>query len=198
MNKFWESINKLLRSQQPKAPSVPFIHEVYKVSEEELNDFGRWSDGSEREELQAWIQSEFARHQHNLDRSDFDIDFLDTKSANGFVIFLQKKGIRPQSARHLIRYFMEKIKPEGYLVYMSDIRSQEKNGRIEKVLRHYLKPRIKYDGDRKLMQLFGNISLEIISHDGKEVQLRVSALTKRDHSMDTPQSINQLYELILS
>jgi hypothetical protein len=198
MSKFWDSIFKFLGSQPQHTSAIPFIHEMYRVSEEELKDFAMWTESKERKALLRWIQTEFSRHQHEINRTDMRIDFLDTVSAKGFVIYLDKTGISSQTARHLLRFFMEKIKPYGYLVYMSDVRSREKNGRIEKTLRHYLKPRLKYNEDKKLIKLFGNISLEVISFNGQDAQLRFSALTKRDHSMNQAMSINQLYEAIMT
>ena len=197
MKSIREVLKKLFESEANKKASQPYVHEPWELTPNQQIESEEWAKGPECKELLDWIWKNHMNHIHKIGTVEHAIAFLNTPSANGFVLYLSEMDLDLQEALNFIHLLKEKVRKLGYYIYMSDVMSRSKSSSLETTYRHYLKPRHSLNELNKQKQLFGNITLEVVTRNDKNYVVKFSALTKRDFAFDQAEEINQLYSIIL-
>ncbi len=213
MADLWDYIRKLFRQAEESSPSQPLIHEVIRRSEAEKADFAHWKETLVCRRLLDWLSDQFAIYRVDPDRIDEGLDFLDTPSSKGFVIYFYKTRYSPRDVIFLFDLLKERVLELGYRTQVSDTRTYQRPKWVETVERHYLKPR-PASGDEqenvsityghpaaprgaKFNQEFGNITIELHRRDDRDHYLKLQATSYRDHLFEEAREFRELMQRIL-
>lgn len=211
MSDLWKYLKNLFGNHGKSSAANPFSHEVLKMSMEEEIEFENWKKSIYKHRVIDFLHQEYSNFITNntLDRS---IDFLNTPSSKGFVIHCTISEFDSESLRHLFTYLKERVLTIPYRKYLSDEMTYEKNGKLERVERHYLKPPIVKEeksemkiplattpikSKRKFDQKFGNITIELISQNDVLSSLKFHATGYSDHLYMETAKFEGLMEIVL-
>ncbi len=188
----WTWLRQLFQQVTHSTPAHPVLHELIQRSEEEKQDYQHWKQTLVRRRLMDWLWHQYATFCVDPDGIDEAIDFLDLPAAKGFVIHLHHTRYSDRDARHLMDYLRERVRAIGYRGQLSDRRVFQRDGEIEQVERHYLKPRPGRGAQGKLDQGFGNILIQLTWRDDQLYHLTFQANTYNDYLFEAPRAFEGL------
>ena len=198
MSDFWEYLKNLFNKGEESSPSNPLIHEVIERSEKEKADFEVWKTTLVRRRLQDWLADQYAIYKVLPADIDEAIDFLNTPSSKGFVIYFYKTQYSKRDVQHLFDYLKDLIKAIDYRIQVSDRRTYTKAQSVETVERHYLKPKPGNLEVGKLNQRYGNISIELTLRDEKPYHLKLRATIYQDRAFKEGEDFKDLMQVLVS
>ena len=181
-NEFWDKIKKMFQEQEQIPSNIPIIHEVIERSSEEQLLFEKWCLSTQRQGFVDWLQGQYDFWLLNPNGKRIGIDFLSTPSSKGFVLFFRELNFSQKECVFIFDFLQSKVLGLNYKPSLSDVRIFNRSKYVEGIHRHYLKPRIKLVSGEKSDQIFGNISVDLISRDDVFVQLKFSATTYNDQN----------------
>lgn len=199
----WSKVRQLLHQWLPAsidspAQRVQEVHEVLDRTEDERLAFRQWKacqgDGTFLDRL---------RHAYNVHRAGMDpedeaVDFLEFRTTNGFILYLQDDPELAEDAIHIMDDLRDRIKKMGYRLAVSDRRIRNQNGRLETVEKHYLKPPLNRSTGEPTDQLFGNITIELLKCTGHACNLKFIATYYTDRSYLPPHDFGELMDELIS
>ncbi|HKK39042.1 MAG TPA: hypothetical protein VJ949_06475 [Cryomorphaceae bacterium] len=153
-------------SQEEMAP----VKEKLTRGEKFLFEFQEWKDSNRS----AAVLSRLSSLHHDV-RNGRETDLLHihkTPQANGF-FFDQRTGVEAEEFSFVLDHFKERALEEGYTIYTSEKRYQEKSDYVQEVERHYLKPTIDPSMETPIDQRYGNILLEYVAYNNNPAYLKV-------------------------
>ena len=191
----WKRLKELMLQTDTSTRSRPAIHTTLERPNNSLASFKKWKDNTSYYSTMDWILSNYQSYLAGgkVDRS---IAFLNTPSKKGFVLYLADNNIETQHPEHLMDYLKERIINLGYNLYTSDLKSYSAQDGIETQQRHYLKPPLEFVPNKKLSQLFGNISIDLILKNDNPYLFKFSATTYQDHMFADAKKFDQLMKTI--
>ncbi len=214
MPDIWDYFKNLFRKAESSSPSQPLIHEMIERSEEERRDYAFWKSTMVSRRLQDWLHDQYAVYRIAPDDIDEALDFLDTPSSKGFVIYFHKTRYSPRDVRHFFDYLKEQVLGLDYRPQISDVRTYQRSEWVEMVERHYLKPRPAFqrrnlsvtpshsttldDAAEKFNQRFGNITIEHHLRNERPYYLKFSATSYQDALFTEAEEFRILMQHILS
>ena len=197
MSEFWNNIKKIFTAAEKSSPSKPLIHELIQRSEIEREDYERWKNTLVCRRLIDWLNDQYAIYQllpYNIDEG---LDFLNTPSSKGFVIHFSQTRYSLRDVTHFMDYLKEKVRQLGYRIQISDARTYHRANWVETIQRHYLKPRSKFEGNKKMNQAYGNITIEMELHNEQPHNLRFRATTYQDQLFQDSYNFKELMQEML-
>ena len=198
MADLWEYLKNLFGRADKSSPAHPFIHELIERSEQEQADYERWKKTLVRRRLQGWLADQYAIYSVLPDDIDEALDFLDTPSSKGFVIYFHKTQYSLRDATHFCDFLRERVLSLNYRTQISDTRTYQKAGWVETSERHYLKPRPeRLEEQGKMRQQYGNITIELILRDERPFNLKMQATHYRDFQFEEPWDFKELMQHLL-
>ena len=198
MADLWEYFKNLFRKAEESSPSDPLIHEVIKRSPEEIEDYKTWVETLVRRRLQDWLFDQYAIFRKLPEDIDEALDFLNTPSSKGFVIYFHQTQYSKRDTRHFLDFLKEKVRELKYRIQISDTRTYKKGTWIETVERHYLKPPPNFQEGGKFNQGFGNITLELVFRNENPYLLKLQATIYKDSLFHEADEFKELMQFILS
>lgn len=173
-----------------------FIHEEFKIDAiQNLKD---------HEDFEVIKNKDFVKWYNNyLDWkiSGFsmnpEISFFDNLKSKGIALHCQELPFDTNFYMSLIKYIADRCKGTGYILKLSEVKSIPKEGNIEKIHKVYLKPSARLSKGEKSLQIFGNISLELIGINGENTLFRLLANTYKDHKFYDAEDFDIFVEGIL-
>ena len=198
MSDFWEYFKNLFNKEEKSSPSNPLIHEVIERSDKEKEDYERWVNTLVRRRLQAWLADQYAIFRVLPADIDEALDFLDTPSSKGFVIYFYQTQYSLRDVTHFLDFLKDKVKTLEYRIQVSDRRTYTKNSVVETVERHYLKPRPGALDAPKLNQRYGNISIEMTLRNEQPYHLKLRATTYQDSQFKKGEDFKELMQALMS
>lgn len=197
MSDFWDYVKNLFKKAEESSPSNPVVHELIKRSAEEYADYEEWKNSLIRRRLTDWLGNQFTNYQLEQESGDEVLDFLNTPSAKGFVIYFFKTRYTEREVNHFFDFLKEQVQQMNYRIQISDTRTYNRNKWVERLDRHYLKPRIKPIDGQKLNQRYGNILIEL-QYRGEQVHhLRFRATSYQDHLFTKADAFEELMQRLL-
>lgn len=197
MADFWDRLRNLFRTVEESSPSNPAVHELIRRSEDEKQDYAFWKDTLVRRRLQNWLADQYALFRVAPDDIDEALDFLDTPSSKGFVVYFFKTGYSRRDVQHFFDYLRERVLELGYRTQISDTRTFSRPQWVETVERHYLKPPSRDREAGKFFQEFGNITIENHLRDEQVHYLKFRATIYKDHQFHEAKTFQQLMQEVL-
>ena len=193
----WAKFKDFFQQSEESSPSKPLIHEMIKRTEEEKKDYDFWKRRLISGRLLSWISDQYAIFQALPNDTDKAIDFLNTPSSKGFVIHLYKTEYNERDVTFLFDFLKEKILALEYRTQISDRREFNRTDWVEKIERHYLKPKPDFLKTEKFNQGFGNITVELLFRNDKPHQLKFRATIYKDHLFKEAETFQSLMKSIL-
>lgn len=198
MKDIWDYFKGLFQKAAESSPSNPYIHELISRPKEYKPAFEAWKYSATCQRLSEWVEGQYGLWQVLPDDTDDAIDFLDTPSSKGFVIYLNKTtDFQKQDAFHFFDLLKERVQTLNYKSQISDTRTWIHQSRVETVERHYLKPRPSWAENSKFDQRFGNITIELFLRNDAPQQLKFRATSYNDHLYSKAESFSDLIQAIL-
>jgi len=193
---FWEQIKKIFQSAEDSKPYQPVVREAISRTESELTDYEQWKNTLAKRRLLDWLQAEYVNFLVNPKHVDASLDFLKTRSSNGFVIHFHKTQYPLRDVTHFFDYLKERVLLLGYRKYTSDTRTYNRPNWVETINRHYLKPSINFGRAQgeKVNQRFGNITIEVLFRDEKVYNLKFSATSYSDYKYEPADDFDGLMQ----
>lgn len=197
MSNIWNQIKALFSAAEESSPLQPAIHEVIKRSEKELEDYEFWKNTIVCRRLSDWLGNQFALYQSLPNDTDEAIDFLNTPSMKGFVIHFAQTQYSKRDAVHFLDFLKEKVKILNYRIQLSDVRTYSRPKWVESVQKHYLKPRNVFEEGKKIDQLYGNISIDLVLRNDQPYHLKLSATSYTDHLYQEAKTFGELMSALM-
>jgi len=197
MADLWDRLRNLFRSVEESSPSNPAVHELIRRSDDEQQDYSFWKDTLVRRRLQNWLSDQYALFLVTPDDVDDALDFLDTPSSKGFVVYFFKTQYSQRDVQHFFDYLKERVLDLGYRTQISDTRTFSRPKWVETVERHYLKPPSQGRTEGKFYQEFGNITIENHLRDEQVHYLKFRATIYKDHQFHEAKTFQQLMQEVL-
>ncbi len=197
---FWDIFKKWKKEELPHHSPCkePLSHMLLKRTEGELESYFNWKDTKCHKDLLSYISQNYKVWKETPCEQCDGIDFIKMSSFRGFIVHFMDLDRDCSEVRHLFDYLKERIKMLGYRSYVSDVKEFQKTRWIEKVERHYLKPKLKFDDDGKQQQHFGNINIELLFRDEEPLHLKFSVCTYNDRQFTEARTFDDLLQLITS
>jgi len=187
----WSRLKELLVQSDHSSVGNPVMHDLLVRPEDFAIDYNSWILNGAKDETLGLLLSNYTSYA-NGGKVDRSIAFLDTPSKKGFVIYLTDKLAQFQQPEFLMDHFRDRVSELGYTLYTSDLKVYSKGDYVETQQRHYLKPPMNFVPNKKLSQLFGNISIEYILRDDKPYIFKFSATTYQDHMFEDAKAFELL------
>jgi len=164
-------IKKLFGDKQdsPMEDMAP-VKEKLTRGEKFLDGFREWKDSDRSAAVFTRLAS---LHRDVLNGEETDLLHIHkTPQANGF-FFDDRTGVEAEEFSFILDYFKDRALEEGYSIYSSEKRYQEKSDSVQEMERHYLKPSIDPALELPIDQRYGNILLEYVAYNDKPAYLKV-------------------------
>ncbi|MFT4770364.1 MAG: hypothetical protein ACJAZC_001854 [Cryomorphaceae bacterium] len=181
---FVERILKKLFKEKEDSPMEDLAPVVEKLSRgaKFLYDFQDWKESDRG----VTVLSRLAGlNQDSTDGVESDLFHIHkTPQANGF-FFDDRTGVEAGEFSFVLDHFKERALEEGYTVYTSEKRYQEKSDSVQVIERHYLKPTLDRSLKIPIDQRYGNILMEYVAYNDKPAYLKVmvSCYSDRNYSV---------------
>ena len=197
MADLWDYFKNLFKKASESTPSNPLIHEVIERSEEEKADFLHWKETLVRRRLQAWLSDQYAIFQVLPEDIDESLDFLNTPSSKGFVIYFHQTQYSKRDTLHFLDFLKGQVLQLDYRVQISDRRSYQRSNWVETVERHYLKPKPDFSDPDKFDQQYGNITILLEMRNDQPHQLKFQATVYQDSKYQEGKDFKELMQRLL-
>ena len=206
---WWKQVKSIFQEAEQSTASVPALHEVLTRHKDLSGTFEQWKAGLVCRRLVDWLSNQYALSLTEPSRVDESLDFLSTKSQNGFVVHFSDTQYSLKEAEFFQLYLRERVLTQAYRTQVADARIYTKGGLTERTDRYYLKPRPVWnhpDGpDARIDahtanqhdQQYGNVMIELIVRNEKPHQLRFSAATYNDRVYKEATSFGALMDIVL-
>jgi hypothetical protein len=138
------------------------------------SDYHLWLEQQKQVELLKTIYISFVLRKLNI-AGDIPLHaYQQNESSNLIVHYIEPIG--KNSFNYLFDYLKDRTVKLGYMLYLSDRQIIERNGFIEKVERHLLRPQQSpYYLSENKEQLYGNIALSLIFINDKPLYLKIES-----------------------
>ncbi len=197
MKDIWAYFKGLFRQADESSASNPFLHEVIRRSESDIQAFRDWQGTLPHRRMMDWLHDQYAVWQVLPDDVDSAIDFLHTPAAKGFAIHLHKTAYSRQEATFLLDFLRNQVCALDYRVQLSDTRTWTTPHWVETVERHYLKPRPAWADNQRFDQKFGNITFELVLRNDVPHLFKCRANSYSDRLYADAHAFSQLLQAIL-
>ena len=193
----WTQFKDFFQQAEESSPSKPLIHEMIERTEEEKKDYEFWKKTMVCKSLLDWLSNQYAIFQALPNDTDEAMDFLNTPSSKGFVIHFYKTEYSERDVTYLFDLLKEKILALEYRTQISDRREFNRPDWVEKIERHYLKPKPNFLKKEKFDQGFGNITIKLLFRNDKPYQLKFQATIYKDHLFKDAETFQNLMNNII-
>ena len=170
---------------------------MIKRTEEEKKDYEFWKKTLVCKRLLNWLSDQYSIFRALPNDTDEAVDFLNTPSSKGFVVHFYKTEYSERDVTYLFDLLKEKILALEYRTQISDRREFNRLNWVEKIERHYLKPKPDFLKKEKFNQGFGNITVELIFRNDKPYQLKLQATIYKDHLFKEAETFQSLMQNIV-
>lgn len=196
----WEYFKGLFKKSEESTATNPFIREAIERTDDEKSDYELWKRTRGREEILAFINQQYANFLIEPEKlNSTAIDFIDSISTKGFVMYFSERRDNLRDFTHLFDYLQERVLRLGYVAYMSDERTYNKELWVETIQRHYMKPsqrQRKSEDPNKFVQLYGNVMIELFFRNNELANLKFRATNYNDHKFETAHNFSDLMRTI--
>lgn len=197
MSDIWDYFKGLFKKAATSSPSQPLIHEMISRSEEEKQDYTFWKNTLVCKRLLNWLNEQYILFRANSGSKDRSVDFLNTPSSKGFVIYFHETRYSDRDIVHFFDFLKEQVLRLNYRTQISDVRTYERSQWVESVQRHYLKPRPGQNEKGQFLQRFGNIMIELTSRNDQLQHLKFRATTYKDYQYQEADPFEKLLQEVL-
>lgn len=173
------------------------MHELLDRSEDEQLAFREWKENEGDGAFLDRLRHAYNVHRAGLDPEDESMDFLEFRTTNGFILYLQDDPELADEAIHIMDDLRDRVRKMGYRLAVSDRRIRQRNGRQETVEKHYLKPPLNRSTGEPSDQLYGNITIELLRCTGHACNLKFITTYYTDRAYLPPRDFGELMDELI-
>ncbi len=189
-------ISKLFRRPSNGLAKIPVVSESLERTKKDEWNYCEWlSTGKHRIHLQR-IRQAIREKQAGIEPS-MEIYLHESNTANGF-FFCQRSGFSGECLGYMLEYFKDKVLEQPYYLNNKTRQYEEEPDRIKTTEMYYLKPSLKFQMERPVKQLFGNIHLEFVQFNDKPEYLKVMVTTYNDRNYQEAFSFEEFLDYLLT
>jgi len=188
MGSLKDFLSKLFKKQTSQY-QAPFLHETYKF-DTSSEQYVLWIGDESHSALSQIIRNTIAETQEEREKSSM-VDFFENEKMAGVSLPCRLLPFDKKDYLNLMGITIERLKQQGYVLSLSEIKSREKANNIEQSIKAYLKPSRKLVRDRKAEQLFGNVNLELLTINEQLSRLNLSCSYYQDQNFHDPIKFSQ-------
>jgi len=201
MVKLWDFLKPKIKKEEKRSSELSFLHEQVSLKSYDLISFQEWKETKCLPDIQRLISTSYSNFLITQNAKQASLSFLDTKVSSGLIIHCPITSFSKQDLMHVMYFFYLKFEEKGYVLNLADVKSRQKSSWVENIYRHYLKPSLRLEklngtNGPVLNQLYGNISIELVSRDDIPYQLKLLANNYHDQNYAPAQDFSDLIEWI--
>lgn len=125
-------------------------------------------------------------------------NFIKQNGINGFALELTKFDQKAGEWRNFQFYCKQKLLKAKYIAHVQEVSSKSDIGNLYINYKYYLKPSIKLMTEIPSVQLFGNITLELIMRNEKPFRFLLKANYYSDRNYQKEQAFQEIFSLLRS
>ncbi len=171
-------------------PSTKLVKKTLKRSEKFKETYHKWVENLSFNFIIRLIFEEWETRSEIL-APEASLFYYNTDQSNGFLYYFEK-GANTDDIHFLVQLFADRVKKLGYMVNHQEEEVTEAENFLKTKQVVYLKPKLKYRMETPYQQLFGNIHIECVWHDGEPYYIKVMANYYSDRAYDLPSSFDDL------
>jgi len=189
-------ISRLFKKADKHLAKIPVVSESLERSRKEEWSYAEWlSTGKYRYHLQR-IRQAIREKKAGLQPS-MEVYLHESSAANGF-FFCQRSGFSKTCLGYLLEYFKDKMLEQPYYLNNKLRQYEEEPDRVKTTEMYYLKPSLKFQMEKPVKQLFGNVHLEFVQFNDEPEYLKVMVTTYNDRNYDQAKSFEEFLDYLLS
>jgi len=198
MSKLWDFITG--RSKKTKAPVAerPFLHESVDLKKYPMVDFLSWHSEGRANDILDDVAEAYRNYLIREQNDATAVDIMLGPSSNGWILHCKDYDFTAVEYKHLLYLLQQRLTEYGYIVNMADIRSRERSTYIETIYRHYLKPSLRHMTTKgaQANQLYGNVTMELVSRDGNPYIVKLLANSYTDQNYQAAGDFSELMQIL--
>jgi len=171
---------------------VPFLHETYDFNIY-CDEYVLWKGGRVHLALSQIITASYKAFVNKTDYPS-QVNFIENGKVAGVAIKTDAYDFNKMDYIYLCTYLKEQLLDSGYIQQLSEIKSKNHASGIRQDIKIYLKPSRKNITNGKNDQLYGNVSMEISSHQEQLSQFKISCSYYQDQHFNAPLNFVQFLE----
>jgi len=198
MSKLWDFLANRAKKNAPAKPQRPFLHEAVKLQEYPVGEYLQWHTEGGHHQLQEDIAEAYRNYLIRQTNDNPKVDIMLGPTSNGYIVHCNKYTATAVEYKHFMYMCHNRLIEHGYRVNLADVKTRDKGNYQETVYRHYLKPSLRHmmTDSGKANQLYGNITLELVSRNGNLHVLKLLANSYTDQNYEAAAEFSDLIKLI--
>lgn len=198
-NKLWEWILGRPKPKQSENKPLHLIKESFDYKEWDQTT-SEWLSTDNYQNIKSKIKCGFFHFKTGTQGFCDPIQYMDKDNSKGFVILFSKLkfDFTLEEYRKLQHSLTMRLKGHQYVVKVSDIRSSHVEDQLQTTYRYYHKPSLRIQQTSPAVQLFGNVTTELIVKNSEPYMLRVMAHKYSDRNYADADGLDKMMEVLLS
>lgn len=183
--------------QKQKEANVPVLQEMLKRDEAVQAAYHHWILTDSKDNLTNYLRQHYDAFRQGKERNK-QLIWLQSPKIKGFVFKYDAAIATVADFQHLFDYLKAQLLPLGYRSYVSDVKQYARKDYVEKIERHYLKPKFDWDEETGISnQLFGNMTIEQLLHNDQPIQIKFTCTPYVDRKWTLALPFEELMEKVL-
>ncbi len=190
-----ELLGKIFRKNEGKmAAKLPMVSESLVRTQKEEWLYAEWLGTGRYRDLMPFIlegiKAKASEETHNL-----DVHLHQSSGANGF-FFCNHAGFSGKDMQYLFEYFKDRVLERKYVLNNKLREIDEAPDRVKTTESYYLKPSLKFQLEKPVNQLFGNVHLEYVASNDNPEYVKVMVTNYNDRNYKPAQSFEDFLEFL--
>ncbi|MGB0840187.1 MAG: hypothetical protein ACPGXL_08605 [Chitinophagales bacterium] len=188
---------KNLFNKEQQAARAPIVQELLKRSANEIHAYEAWKVNNAKDYVLEHLKELVA--QFDTEAGDnTKLMLLNNAKSRGFILNYDPLRISKEEFQYLFDYLKAQILKLNYKSYVSDVKNFVRKQHVEKIERHYLKPRLNIaDFPNPLNQAYGNITIEQILYNEKPQRIKFLSTPYTDRKYTVALPFEELLQKVL-
>jgi len=200
MSRFLDFFKQFFDGQKPEGHLIPFLHEPIDIEFFPKHEVAKWKKEGHYDTFAELILNTYRDLYIVGEKGTPDaITVLGAPYSNGWLIHCEKLDFRDQDYKFLAFTLSDLLKTAGYVIQLAELKSTAKAAGVEMITHYYLKPSLRFrvkSGNEKVNQLFGNITIEYKTLNGKAHEFKFLAKSYADSKYLPPQDFSEINTLL--
>ena len=184
--------------QQQKQANVPILQEPLIREPTTQEAYEHWKLTDSKDYLTTYLRQQYELFRAGKNTDHTRIIWLQSPSINGFVLKYQEEEATATEFQHLFDYLKAQLQLLDYRSYVSDVKQYVRKAHVEKIERHYLKPKFDWNEETGISnQRFGNMTIEHLLHNEQPIQIKFTCTPYVDRKWSEALPFEELMAKIL-
>ncbi|MEM9548158.1 MAG: hypothetical protein AAGA77_19410 [Bacteroidota bacterium] len=201
MSNLFDFFKNLFGRDDSGSSRIPFLHETIDVNSFSINEIEKWKALGTENKFANLVNAAYRNYyisgktKTNLS----EVTLLVSSHTNGWYLHCNMLVFKDVDYKYLAYSLSMKLKNEGYVIQLAEMKSTTKSEGIENITHYYLKPSLKFQilkEEGKVNQLYGNISMEYKTLNGVPISFKFLAKAYSDSNYKPPMDQTELQHIL--